>query len=168
MIRFWSDAKEEIDHLKHMETAIIPIFVALAIFGFTLRITEKGIVSGTLISYLFGSALILSILHLYFLILKDTRGRIAIFFVDAMFLFILPIASISVIILYGLFGDMNILINPLPKLIGLAVSVAISTVLLLFLTYRKILPAFENKIFPILSKEYKIPKFKYKKQKKMV
>ena len=159
---------EEIEHLKHMENAIIPILVALSILGFALRIGEKNILSETLISYLLGSALILSIIHLYFLILKDMKGRLAMFFVDAVFLFLLPIASISIIILYILVGDMNILINPLPKIIGLTVSVIISTLLMLFIIYKKLIPAFEDKIFPVLYKKYRLPKFKYKSKKILI
>jgi hypothetical protein len=159
--------REEIAHLKHMETAIIPILVALAIFGFTLRINVENLILQTIISYFFSASLVLAILHLYYLIIKNYKKRLGLFFVDGIFLIILLFASISVIILYYMFGDMNLFVNTINKITGLTITVIINTALLLLILYQKFIPAFEEKIFPVLYKKYKLPKFKYKQKKKI-
>jgi hypothetical protein len=158
--------EEEIQHLKHMESAIIPILVALAIFGLTLWTNVQDSLSITLISYLFGFSFILSLLHLKNLILKDLRGRIVIFFIDAVFLVILPIASVAIIILYSIFGIINILNSSLTQLVIFLIVTLTGAYISIRLVNKKIIPAFENTIFPILCKKYKVPKYKYRTRQK--
>ena len=88
---------EEIEHLKHMETTIIPIFIAITIFGLTLWISIKNILNITLISYLFGFSFVLSLFHIKALIFRNIRDRIVMFFIDATFLVVLGIDSMSLI-----------------------------------------------------------------------
>jgi len=157
---------EEIQHLKHLETAIIPILVAIAIFGLPLYLRSSNALSFSLLAYVFGFSFFLTIFHLKSMILKDMRGRLAAFFVDACFLFILPIASISIIIQYLLFGELNILNFSIYRIIALILIIIIDTLIILLILNRKIIPAFLDKIFPKLYLKYEIPKFYFDKTRK--
>lgn len=156
----------EIEHLKHMETAIFTLLVAVSILGFNLYIKYVGAIDNyidSLLTYIFGFPLVLFIFHLYHLILGKIRPRLVMFFVDAIILITVGFVSI-------LFFISSILSKFFPslfeKLLITVVGGFIIFIISLFLLYKKIIPAFEKDIFPTLCRKYKIPKFQYKTQKK--
>ena len=160
------DEVGEIEHLKHMETTLFTLLVAVSILGLNLYIKYFGAIDNyidSLLSYIFGVPLVLFIFHLYHLILGKIRPRLGMFFVDAVILITVGFVSI-------MFFISSILSNFFPslfeKFLITVVGGCIIFIISLFLLSKKIIPAFEKDIFPTLCRKYGIPKFKHKIQKK--
>ena len=165
---------EEMQHLRHMETAIIPILVVLTILGFNLYFFGEDYDSftKTIVSIVFSASIIFSLKHLKDLVLRDTRRRLIDFFIESVFLLTLPMAFILIIILHAILFLLDL---PLLSygglaiyLIGAFVGGILIKIKLENIIFRRVIPAFETKIFPTLWWKYELYSLKFKTKKSRI
>ena len=154
--------EKELQHLRHMETTIIPILAAIAIVGlnFYIQFGRNGNLEWILTTYLLVFPMGLAIAHLKYLISGKIENRLKIFFIDALFLITIPFGAIFITIEYTLL-ELNQL--SLEGLIITSLEIIVITIIMWYILIKKTIPAFDTDIFPTLCKKLKI--FKYKKSK---
>ena len=139
---------EELQHLRHLETCFLTLYVSLMLTGLTLYLSLDGLgtyVKGVLLMmFLFSMGLF--IIHIWAITFNDITNRINAFITDVAYFSFLILAFFDVWI-STIFVSINILLS----FIILLIIFFIGMIWIAYYISKVVIPTFRKKIFPKLS-----------------
>jgi len=144
------EIEKDLQHLRHIETCIIPIFVSVIFTGLLLYISEKGAFIREISAIAFWGSILLLIYHIRVIALKDIANRLDALIWDIYFFLGVLILYVASFFTQSIAPSLNI--NPAS---GIGILIPISFIIICVFSIHVfisifIVPPFKRKVFPAL------------------